>query len=167
MPEKSKYSTVEVAIPEPYKSRILKFIDEFIDREDLSEAGIEDYPHITIKYGLHDTTPDKLKKVVKSTKPIMLVLGKTSIFEGNGVDVVKITVVSTALRKLNKLLAKELEVTDTFPTYEPHLTLAYVKPEKGKKYINDKTFNAITLTFNKIIFSPSEGKDTTINLIKE
>jgi len=75
---------------------------------------------------------------------------------------VKLDVDSPDLRRLNKKIAAR-EHTDTHGTYEPHITLAYVKPGLGEKYAGKAT--ALTgqeLTLNSIVFSGKDRKKTEI-----
>ena len=57
------------------------------------------------------------------------------------------------------------ENTQTFPEYHPHMTLAYVKPGTGKKYVSnlDEPFE---VTFTKGVYSWHE-KDEDGEIIKK
>ena len=84
-----------------------------------------------------------------------------SLFENEEYDVVKMDIKSKDLKKMNKRLRDNFEYTSDYPEYHSHLTLAYVKKGKGKKYttkINDK----IKLIPDKYIYSSPEFKKTTI-----
>mgnify|MGYP001587775990 CR=1 FL=1 len=118
-------------------------------------------PHVTVKYGLHTTDVEDVRKVLAGEPPVTVTLGTTSFFpgseSGNG-DVVKIDVDSPDLQRLNKKIAEALDVTDTHPTYKPHVTIAYVKEGKGKDFEGDESLNGHTVTLDAIRFSTSDGK---------
>lgn len=126
---------------------------------DLADDGREEQPHITVKFGLHTNDAADVRRVLADEPPITVTLGKTSIFpakDGGDYDVVKVDVDSPDLHRLNAKIAGALEHTDTHPEYKPHVTLAYVKPGLGKKYVGRDDLAGRTLTFKAITFS---GKD--------
>lgn len=112
-----------------------------IDKDDLYQPetgryGLEDQPHITALYGLHEEVDEhSIKKKLGDllTKPIDLEIADISLFENKDYDVVKIGVESTKLTKINSLL-RELPHTNDYPEYNPHITVAYVKKGFGQKY---------------------------------
>ena len=57
------------------------------------------------------------------------------------------------LVNLNYTVSK-LPNEDKYPIYIPHLTLAYLKPGTGKKYIGSRKIHE--MFSDKIIWSPSE-----------
>ena len=162
-----EFSSTQLDLSSDEKKKLIDFGQEFIDDADLVEDGREDNPHITVKYGLHADNADDLKELLADVKPFEVVLGKTSIFPGKGeidYDVVKIDVESPELRAVNKLIADNLENSDTHPKYMPHLTIAYVAKGKGKKYIENNSFDGQKIYFDKITFSDKNRKKTVIKL---
>lgn len=111
--------------------------------EDDDSYGIETKPHLTLLYGLHEeVTKSDVKSVVDKFKDedIIIEVDGISIFENKDFDVVKFDVKKTPiLNKMNKEL-KKFPFTSDYPDYHPHITVAYVKKGRGKKYI-DKNFN--------------------------
>jgi 2'-5' RNA ligase len=157
------YSSTQVNFEGMDKHAILDFGKNFIDPTDLVEWGLETTVHCTIKYGIETNDVNPLREIAKMTKPISLVLGKTSIFSTNpDYDVVKIDVLSQDLRNLNKLIKDSVPCTDTFPVYMPHVTIGYCKSGSGQKYVGNTMFEGKQFTFNKFIFSPSEGEDVSL-----
>jgi hypothetical protein len=76
-----------------------------------------------------------VRRIVEAHGPITLTLGKTGVFEkagGGKFDVVQVGVDSPQLHALNAELSK-LPNGDEHPTYQPHMTLAYVKPGRGRQ----------------------------------
>lgn len=165
-----EFSSTQIDVPTAEKKILLEFGKSFISDEDLAEDGREDKPHITVKYGLHTNDAEDLKTLLAPLAPFEVTLKKTSIFAGKGeidYDVVKIDVESAELRAINKLIADNLEVTDTHPKYVPHLTIAYVQKGKGANYIDDSTFAGQKIYFDKITFSDKNRNKTVIKLTGE
>jgi len=167
--ETHEFSSTQINWPEPAAHRFTEFAasipdsDVYFDPDDPS-YGREKTPHITVKYGLHTSDPDKVKKVVSGTGPISVEAGEIKIFKSEKYDVIVVKIKSTDLHKLNEKISKHLEVTDTHPTYKPHVTIAYVKPGCGDQYDGDTRFNGISATFNSISLSAKDGKIYQISL---
>ena len=123
-----------------------KKITDKIKEDDVYDEpgyGIEDEPHITIKYGLHDNVSFKnVFNIIKNKLnggDIDLFLTAIDCFENNDFDVVKFNVVSDKLKDLNFEICNNFECQDEFDKYNPHMTIAYVNKGCGKKY--KKRFN--------------------------
>lgn len=133
-----------------------------------ADTGLETEPHITVKYGLHGDDPQAVAARLKEEPPITATLGKASIFpstESGSGDVLKVDVESPDLHRLNQKIA-QLPHTDTHPTYQPHLTIAYLKPGEGQKYVG-KSIPGVTgqkITLDKLAFSDKSGEQTEIQL---
>jgi hypothetical protein len=112
-----------------------------IDKDDLyvvgNEFGKETDCHITILYGFHDdVSAEDVKNLLNNNIkfPIKVKLTGISVFNNPEFDVVKIDIESEDLVNLNTLV-KKLPYTSDFPQYQPHITIAYVKPGMGSKYV--------------------------------
>jgi 2'-5' RNA ligase len=172
---KYDYSSTQLDLPEQSATAV-RDLSRKIPDEDLAEKGrvgeigTSEGPHVTVKYGLHDNDPSKVKELLADEKPITVRMGKTSIFEngesGNG-DVVKVDVDSPELRALNKKISDALDHTDTHPDYNPHVTVAYVKPGKGAKYAGDASLEGHVVTIDKLTFSGADGSLHEIPLGKK
>ncbi len=62
---------------------------------------------------------------------------------------------------LNKEISK-LPNNDKFIDYKPHITIAFLLPGKGKKYINDN-FKGVAKPY-KLLYSKSNGDKIYINI---
>lgn len=149
-------------------------LSEMIPSEDLADDGREMNPHITLKFGLHTDDTEEVRQAIQELRPVAVQIGKASVFEGKGdgdkpiYDVVKLEVESSALHDLNNIVSKRLECTDTHPTYQPHITIAYVKPGLGEYYA--KRLNSLegrTIAFDRVIFSNKRREWNPIKLLGE
>lgn len=168
-----KFSSTQVDLPPDVAKNVIetgnKLIPEtelYTDPDDPS-YGREENPHVTVKYGLHTEDATEVRDFLAGEKPFTATLGKISIFPGKEdtpYDVVKIEAKSPDLHRLNKLIADNTKVTDTFPTYEPHVTLAYVKKGKGAKYVGNADLEGKDVKFDSITFSSKTGETVAIPL---
>ena len=103
--------------------------DEALYVEEDGGKGRETESHVTVKYGLHEEEPSlRMRSIVGNTKAFPVQLGAVSLFTDNPkYDVVKLGVKSPWLRALNARVRGSLPNTETYPTYQPHCTLAYVR----------------------------------------
>ena len=103
--------------------------DIYIDPEDTS-YGIEQEPHVTLLYGIHDDEiiPDKVfEKLAECEMPKTLKLENISLFKNDDYDVLKFDIHEDLLNNINKKLC-ELPFSTDFPDYHAHSTIAYLKP---------------------------------------
>ena len=160
--EEHSFSSTQVNLPQEHADAILAMAKTIPDK-DLSpdgRAGDSEAtaPHVTVKYGLHTADVEKVRDVLKDEPPVTVTLGKTSLFQNDEHDVLKVDVDSPDLHRLNATIAKALKTTDTFPDYRPHVTIAYLKPGKGKDYLGDETLSGRTMTIDALRFSTKDGK---------
>jgi len=140
-----------------------------IDNEDLYDKegyGLEKEPHVTVLYGLHidETDPNIIKDVLKLFNPISVEINRISIFENEEYDVVKYEVpVIPELKQYHETIKSLFPYTSSYDKYSPHITIAYVNPGTGKKYVGKvKKFK---IDFDKAVYSykkPKESKYTKI-----
>ncbi len=159
-----EFSCITAPFPWEIAEKIRQWGVANIREEDLINDGREPDVHVTVKYGLHDHDPFTVRPIVRGFGPIKIILGDTSIFENDKEDVVKISVTSDKLIKLNKLVSDNLEHTNTHPDYIPHVTLAYVKPGTGKAYAGRTDFSGIEVVLPEILFSGNDYREMVFSL---
>lgn len=132
-----------------------------IDEEDIYDTDEEDYgleeqPHITILYGIHEDEIDPsviVDMIEQRMEPFSIQISEIDIFENDDYDVVKYNVpVTDTLKEYREMFENSFENTQTFDGYHPHMTIAYVKSGTGKKYKKklDKPFK---VRFSKGVYS--------------
>lgn len=91
----------------------------------------ESRPHITILYGLHHygLDFDQLQDIVANLSgygELSITPEEIGVFSNEN-DIVYLSTTSSAIIELNKQLRSTFEHTNTYPLYQPHITLGFVK----------------------------------------
>lgn len=140
--------------------------DEAIYDDGSGEHGREQEPHVTVKYGIHTDDGEEVAAVLAGAGEVRATLGKMTAFENEKYSVLKIDIESPDLHRLNALVSDSLEVTDTFPDYHPHLTIAYLdKSVDWKKYAAD-LFEGAEAVFDSLLFSSDKDEETVVPLVQ-
>lgn len=114
---------------------LIDYDDIYHDESDPT-FGLETEPHVTLLFGLHPEVSEKeVSDVVRNFKYDSCKLYNVSTFNNEKYDVLKFDVEGPCLHDVNKQL-RELPHTSNFPDYHPHMTIAYLKPGAGKKYVD-------------------------------
>jgi 2'-5' RNA ligase len=145
-------------------SSLIKEEDLFLGENNDERYGFESEPHITLLYGIHNDVPDsEVETKIKQLKIGNIDFTETSKFDSEDYDVLKFTVKGETLNKANELL-KELPHTSSFPNYEPHATIAYLKKGMFQKYktiIDDFIFrdfpDGVPFVLDRFVFSKADG----------
>lgn len=133
--------------------------DLYIDLEEPKRFGAEEYPHVSLLVGLHDGefAPGVLTDYLAQQPQFDVELTGVSIFENRDYDVVKFDVRSDDLTRMNAYLKEHFPYTTNFPDYVPHMTIAYVKPGCGAKYVRDIP-DPVVIAAKKFVYSDSNRK---------
>lgn len=165
------YSSVLFLLPDDLAEEVhkwgLKHVkdkDLYLDPEEDRSYGREDEMHCTVLYGIHDKKATATKKVLKNEKPFEISLGKVSMFTNpEKFDVLKVEVIGKKLHTLHNLLRDNLEVTESYPEYKPHITIAYLKKGKCKSLVGSDEFLGTKAKVDKVVFSSRSGIKTPIS----
>ncbi len=176
--EKPSKSSTQFDLPADIAQELDTYARTTIDPADVitAEMGAPTYArdgfggekHTTILYGIENADVSPIADLLKSDKPVEVSLGKIKVFYGKAnkkpYDVIYVEVNSPQLTEMNSKIAKATGATSDFGEYKPHITLAYVKAGKGRKYANKSVFAGKTITFDNVTFSPSTGENVSIPL---
>src|SRR3990167_9572280 len=166
--ETHDYSSTQTPLPKDLSDEVKQIATRVIAPDDIhAEEGLEDRPHITVKYGLHTKDVNAVTPLLADVGPIQATVGQVEIFspEEKDYDVIVQRIDSPALHALNQKLSDNLEVTDTHPEYKPHITIGYVKRGTGDKYKGVKTvLEGRTINLDTLEFSGQDGNITPIKL---
>ena len=125
-----KLGCLMAMIPEDSVNKFVDLAKSLISEKDLAADGFETEPHVTILYGFAPNfDPNLLSEEFRNFKSVNFSLGTISRFECPEYDVVKVEVKSLDCHVLNSKIRRDFKnyITTTHPSYNPHLTLAYVK----------------------------------------
>ena len=129
--------------------------------------GLEDEPHTTLLFGSHsDVTTEDIKKVLDNYTYSTCKIHNASLFENPKYDVLKFDVKGDNLHETNEDL-KQYPFTSDFPNYHPHLTIGYLKPGTGKKYVKILKGLEYELMPNYAIYSKPNGEKDKIEIKTE
>jgi 2'-5' RNA ligase len=157
-----KSSTTQVDLPKDLAEKVIAWGVKNIPDEDLADdgdgsEGREDEIHISLLYGIEDESPsEELKRIIESYPPFEIRLGLVTMFKDSDKhDVVKIDVESAELQKLNLEIREKIPNNNKYPTYAPHVTIAYVKKGKGDRVLGSDPFQGTIFKVTHIVFGSS------------
>jgi len=163
------YSSTQIYLPDELSDRIIQWGSLHIANGDLytdpgdPSFGRENEIHTTILYGIHSDDPAPVQALVRTLRPFTCKLSSVSLFKTSAkFDVVKIDVRCPELHLLHKLLSGNLEVTNCYPTYRPHVTIAYVQPGRADVLNGSRDFAGERFRVGGIVFSSRSGKKTLL-----
>lgn len=160
-----KYGCVMGYLPSNTAHAIVNFNKTLIPDEVLyfdptgkETFGRELEPHITIKFGLTKTyTKEEMQQLLSGIDPFYIKIQKIDLFQNPLFDVVKFNVEGDPeLYKFRDVLDK-LPNADEHKEYHPHMTLAYVQPGQGPRYVRKSNMFAKVL-ISTIVYSHPAGK---------
>ena len=164
---KHNYSWCYIDLPTKIQDQLINFGKQ-IDPDDLyikeAEDGLETEPHCTVKYALLTDEVKDIREILKKEKKGKFYLGKSTIFEKDKYDVVKIEVESEDLKRVHERL-NNLPHEDKYPEYKAHATIAYLKKGKGKKYIGKFKIDK-SIKFDELFFENTKDKNYKIKLAR-
>lgn len=159
---KYPYSCAMLYFNDDITSELHKQIDEndLYISDEMGGYGLESEPHCTLLYGLHDdeVTPEQIEDVVGKHTYTTCKAHNLSLFQNPAYDVLKYDIDGENLNKINEEL-KQFPFTSDYPDYHPHMTVAYLKPGKGKEYVEKMGENTkeVFMVPKHIIYSRTDG----------
>lgn len=160
------HCNTQFTLPDSVAARVLGLADRIKD-DDLAAKGREDDPHVTVLYGITGDDVEPLRELLKAQAPIPVTLRRTSVFkngDADGFEVVKLNVDSPALHQLHSAIKASMPFESTRPMYQPHVTVAYVKPGCGDKYAGLLDLEGRKVLLTKLCFCDRDGGKTTFML---
>lgn len=161
-------------------------LESVIENSDLKDTGIEKDPHVTVLYAPKIIIPKS--EILESVDTILgpedyeeflgflkndKLFNVHEFFElgnfENDSDYLVLKLkkegkLFKVLELMNKGLARKFGVTQTFPDYNPHLTLAELEPGTSRKYLDSKKIELILNTaqvgFEDLIISYGASNET-------
>lgn len=166
---KNEYGCVMVHL-DVNKDKWESLLDK-IDDEDLYEPeddptyGKEKKPHVTALYGLHADIPDQdIEEEISKIKTPKIKVDSISAFKNENFEVLKFDIESKDMHEINKNF-RQFPYTNSYPDYHPHITIAYLKPDKSDKYIKDLgEYINIEITPSHIVYSKVDGSEKKYEL---
>lgn len=150
----TSFSSVQCNVSKKTILNGVRIRQSFLLPEDIQE--LETQPHITVRFGLHTKDPTEVEKITKGFGLIKVNYDELHVFRNDDSDILVALVDSPHLHDLNSRLSA-LPNTVTHPVYTPHMTLAYLKPGTGDKYLKElKGFNKAEEWFHSTTFSPPD-----------
>ena len=160
-----------------YNYQISEFIDKNIPKDSIVKDANDDPVeksnkntpvalsslHCTVLYGVLKDQFKEISDIVSAINPFQITLRGISKFS-NEVDVIKIDVESKELSALHYLLKNSVKNTYSYPIYESHITLSYVKPNSCNHLIGDQRFDGVVIDVREIMFHNTYGDSIAMPL---
>ncbi len=145
-------------LPKSFADACLAFAKS-IPANELAEDGLELWPHVTLFHGLHSLDPSPVFNATAPLGSLKVVPGKLGMFEGDGHDVLYVTVDNAADCGRWNRAASGLPNTPSDHGYVPHITLAYLKPGKGKQYLGRDDLSGGPVAVETVVYATPDGRE--------
>lgn len=164
-----KYVLLEAEGPFKYGCAMVAFnipklakIHSYLDPNDIQELETEF--HATLLYGIHEGIPvESVKEIINQYEFEPCIIHNVSLFENTKNDVLKFDVQSTNFSVIHDDL-KQLPNSEKFPDYNAHITIAYLKPGTGQKYLSKFKSLKFMVTPSSVVYSEPNGSKTKIEI---
>lgn len=164
--KKRKYGSLFIILPEVIRKDVTDWVLENIPDFHLTPKGRELRPHVTVKFGFETTPIQELKDFLRHHGPFVVTLGDLFTFpEGEDGIPLCLTVEGQILVGLNRQVSRAFPCHDTYPTYVPHLCLAYLSKKVANHYATGMTpFWGRQFIVNELEWSGPDGESEIIPL---
>lgn len=161
-------SSLLFEVKSPLKETIYNWgLNNISDHDIFPDLARSDDLHCTILYGIKEEDPYHIEKVLVGEPSFEVTLGDISIFDNELFDVLKIDVHSKDLYQLYNIASRSITHKSSYKNFSPHITIAFMKKQKGKQVlnkINKKEFFGTKYKVNKLCFNRNDKK-RFINLV--
>jgi hypothetical protein len=154
-------------LPQPAARVTRGWAEASIDPGHLYGDGIEEWPHITLKYGFVNE-PGLLGRIrtllSEIPPPRAEVAGLSHFPDSSDGDVLKLNVTGDDLHSLYHDLSAQFKCVDKWhPHYRPHVTLAYLRPGKARKYLKLDPPEELKIVFPRAVYSDAFGVKSEVS----
>jgi 2'-5' RNA ligase len=134
--------------------------------------GLETEPHITVHYGVEETSENIkiVTDIISSSRgPVEVEVTGMGIFENEKFDVLKFNVKSALLEEIHDKIGEQTGTKWDFAEYGPHITVAYLKSGYGKYFVDGVKFSKFTIMSPSLVMRTGgklgeEKHDTVVSL---
>lgn len=151
--------------PEMFKIHNKINPDDLYTEEEDDSFGLDDEPHVTLLYGLHDNvSTDDVVSVLDKFTFYTCNVHNPSLFKNDKYEVLKYDVTGDSLQEINEELTKFPHTTN-YPDYHPHMTIGYLKKGKGQKYVDMlKKYGDFWIAPTHAVYSQTDGTKDKISI---
>jgi 2'-5' RNA ligase len=168
--QRFQHGSTQIQAPAEVAERV-RSVAASIPDDALAGKGRETEPHVTVFWGLEEPEVlEPLRQLAARTAPFTVKLGKTSLFppseSSDNAAVVKVDVESESLRQLNRMIDADPSIRTKASEFEyaPHLTIAYVKPERAHVFQGRSDLEGQEIRVDAIYVSDRDGQKIRIPL---
>jgi len=162
--EDHEYCSIQVDLTDDVEAAVVRF-GHTIPGELLADKGVETSPHVTLKYGLDPIENDQLEACFMGVDGIDMTFGSTSLFvKPEKYDVLKCDVASSDLRSLHAKIIKMFPHVDLHEGYQPHVTIAYLKPGMGARFIGQSPLSGMSYRASNVSYCDYSGNRNVFRL---
>jgi 2'-5' RNA ligase len=163
------YGTVQAEMPESSPAAVaISSVQAEIAEEDLAGRGQNiGPPHITLRYGIPGDDISAIEALLATQSHIVATLGPTSSFPPSAtreVAVIIATIDCPELHALHQCLGEVVDFAEPAHEYEPHVTIAYVRPEVAEKYVGNQITAGHRFVVTEVLIRTKSKGETIVKL---
>ena len=163
------HGTVQAEIPRSSPAAVaICSVQAEIAEEDLAGRGRDiGPPHLTLRYGIQGDDVSAIKALLMTLKPFSVTLGPTSSFTPSATRDVAVIIANVdcpELHALNQRLGEIVDFAELTHPYEPHVTVAYVRPEVAEKYVGNQITAGHRFVITEVLIRTKSKGETIIAL---
>jgi 2'-5' RNA ligase len=163
------FGTIHAEIPSSSPAAIaIESVQKEIAEEDLAGRGRDiGPPHITLRYGIQGDDIFAIAALLRTQSPIAATLGATSCFPPSATREVAVIIANIdcpELHSLHQRLGQGIEFVEPTHEYEPHVTVAYVRPEVAEKYVGNQITAGHRFVITEVLIRTKSKGETIVAL---